>query len=97
MSILSFFLTGDNGELLWTNNWTTFLDTMMQINLLTRPGSDLSLPTGIKSLKIDPEFHKSSLILADQSGVLTRTIHILIAVLAYTGHIYTSCQMFYQQ
>jgi hypothetical protein len=50
-----------------------------------------------KSLKIDPEFHKSSLILADQSGVLTRTIHILIAVLAYTGHIYTSCQMFYQQ
>ena len=66
----------------------------MQMNLLTRPGSDLSLPTGIKSLKIDPEFHKSSLILADQSGVLTRTIHILIAVLTYTGQIYTSCQIF---
>jgi hypothetical protein len=67
----------------------------MQMNLLTRPGSDLSLPTGIKSLKIDPEFHKSSLILADQSGVLTRTIHILIAVLTYTGQIYTSCQIFF--
>jgi len=71
----------------------------MQMNLLTRPGSDLSLPTGIKSLKIDPESHKSSLILADQSGMLTRTIHIpvLAAVLIYTGCIYESCQTLCRQ
>ncbi|XP_071129497.1 fatty acid synthase-like isoform X4 [Mytilus edulis] len=52
---------GNIGDLLWSNNWITFLDTMMQMNLLTRPGSDLILPTGIKSLKINPETHVSSM------------------------------------
>lgn len=59
---------GEKGDLLWNNNWVTFLDTMMQMLLISQPGLGFSLPTGVVSLKIDPEQHKSTLIWNDPLG-----------------------------
>ena len=36
----------------------TFLDSMMQMTLLSQPGESLVLPTGIKYLSINPLQHK---------------------------------------
>ncbi|XP_076014659.1 fatty acid synthase [Genypterus blacodes] len=48
---------GDFGKLEWTGNWVTFLDTMLQIGILSLSGRNLVLPTRIRSLCIDPALH----------------------------------------
>ena len=48
---------GQEGYLKWNNNWVSFLDTMLQIQILSLPGTGLRLPTRIKSLRIDPSAH----------------------------------------
>ncbi|XP_062859033.1 fatty acid synthase [Trichomycterus rosablanca] len=45
---------GDHGKLLWTGNWVTFLDTMLQMIVLGLPGRSLHLPTRIRSVCVDP-------------------------------------------
>ncbi|GFO47692.1 fatty acid synthase-like [Plakobranchus ocellatus] len=50
-------LTGETGQVLWNGRWISFLDTMMQAQILTLPGRALRLPTRIKSMKIDPKEH----------------------------------------
>nr|DBA27527.1 TPA: hypothetical protein GDO54_008007 [Pyxicephalus adspersus] len=45
---------GDRGKLLWTGNWVTFLDTMLQMLVLGIKGRSLRLPTRILSVHIDP-------------------------------------------
>lgn len=54
----SCFVEGEEGHLLWEKNWVTFLDSMMQMTLLSQPGESLVLPTGIKYLSINPLQHK---------------------------------------
>ncbi|XP_063312266.1 fatty acid synthase [Pelobates fuscus] len=50
--------SGDNGKLLWTGNWITFLDTMLQMMVLGFNGRSLRLPTRISSVCIDPKTHE---------------------------------------
>ncbi|KAM5135188.1 fatty acid synthase-like isoform 1-T1 [Mantella aurantiaca] len=45
---------GDRGNLLWTGNWVTFLDSMLQMLVLRIKGRSLRLPTRILSVHIDP-------------------------------------------
>ncbi|XP_063817309.1 fatty acid synthase [Pseudophryne corroboree] len=45
---------GDKGKLLWTGNWVTFLDNMLQMLVLGIKGRSLRLPTRILSVYIDP-------------------------------------------
>ncbi|XP_034049139.1 fatty acid synthase [Thalassophryne amazonica] len=51
--------TGDSGELQWTGNWVTFLDTMLQMVVVGLSGRSLRLPTRIRSVSVDPNFHSS--------------------------------------
>ena len=69
---VSVFLAGDQGLLNWTGNWVSFVDTMLQMTLLSQPGHSLRLPTRIKSLTIDPELQKKSVLQVDDK---TGTTH----------------------
>ena len=55
--ILSASNYGSDGYLRWNNNWVSFLDTMLQIQILTHPGRSMRLPTRIASLRVDPRQH----------------------------------------
>ena len=46
--------SGTKGELKWTGEWISFLDTMLQLSVLRLPGRGLRLPTRLRSLRIDP-------------------------------------------
>lgn len=48
---------GDCGKLVWTGNWVTFLDTILQMIVVGLPGRSLRLPTRIRSVCIDPALH----------------------------------------
>ena len=64
--ILSASNHGDTGYLRWNNNWVSFLDTMLQIQVLRQPG--LRLPTRIKKLVVDPADHKQHVIDVDSEN-----------------------------
>ena len=59
---LCMLYTGEEGTLTWNDNWITFMDTMLQISILTQPGRSLRLPTRIQSVRIDPSIHKEKII-----------------------------------
>ncbi|XP_033896426.3 fatty acid synthase-like [Acipenser ruthenus] len=50
--------TGDRGKLLWSGNWVTFLDTMLQMIVVGLSGRSLRLPTRIRSVSVDPRLHE---------------------------------------
>lgn len=50
---------GDDGTLAWTGNWISFVDTMLQAQVLTMPGNSLRLPTRFTAIRIDPRVHAS--------------------------------------
>ena len=56
--IISTTNLGDQGQLKWIENWVSFLDAMLQIQVLSLPGRSLRLPTRIKKLTIDPSMQK---------------------------------------
>lgn len=46
------------GELTWNNNWVTFLDSMIQFNILSRECESVSKPIFIKNISIDTKIHE---------------------------------------
>ncbi|KAL3877568.1 hypothetical protein ACJMK2_035265 [Sinanodonta woodiana] len=50
-------IEGLEGELIWNGSWISFLDSMLQMTILSRPGQSLVLPTRIKSVVINPGLH----------------------------------------
>lgn len=54
--------SGLQAELLWNENWVTFLDTMLQTQILAIPGRDLRLPTRIRSLRISTSLHQQRVV-----------------------------------
>ncbi|XP_037013862.2 fatty acid synthase [Artibeus jamaicensis] len=56
--ILQASLEGNTGQLLWRDNWVTFLDTMLQISILGSNRRALYLPTRIAAVHIDPVAHQ---------------------------------------
>ncbi|XP_075418526.1 fatty acid synthase isoform X2 [Tenrec ecaudatus] len=59
--ILEADLEGSAGKLLWQDNWVTFLDTMLQISILTSTQRSLRLPTRFGAIYIDPLAHLQKL------------------------------------
>ncbi|CAM5096781.1 unnamed protein product [Natator depressus] len=49
---------GKTGKVLWNGNWVTFLDTLLQMIILSETGHSLRLPTRIRSVCIDPSLHQ---------------------------------------
>lgn len=48
---------GEQGKLLWKDNWVTFMDTMLQISILGFSQQSLQLPTRVTAIYIDPATH----------------------------------------
>ncbi|XP_047400181.1 fatty acid synthase isoform X1 [Sciurus carolinensis] len=55
--ILEATLQGNSGKLLWKDNWVTFLDTALQMSILSSGHRSLRLPTRITAMRIDPATH----------------------------------------
>ncbi|XP_054448917.1 fatty acid synthase [Pteronotus mesoamericanus] len=56
--ILKASLEGCTGQLLWEDNWVTFLDTMLQVGILSSSERSLRLPTRLSAVYIDPIAHR---------------------------------------
>ncbi|KAK0156666.1 hypothetical protein PV328_012460, partial [Microctonus aethiopoides] len=50
-------ISGSKGKIVWTNNWVTFMDNMIQIQFLGIDSRSLCVPTGIQKLVIDTKAH----------------------------------------
>jgi len=50
--------SGTEGLLVWNDNWVSFLDAMLQMQIIAVSGRELRLPTRIRSLRIDPVGHE---------------------------------------
>lgn len=48
------------GLLTWMNNWITFIDTMLQFDMIAQNTRDLKLPTRILSVVIDPAIQSAT-------------------------------------
>lgn len=53
----TFMITGDLGEVLWTGNWITYLDSLMQMYILPSQDGCLKLPSRVTYLSIHPGNH----------------------------------------
>lgn len=56
--VLEASLEGNTGQLLWRDNWVTFLDSMLQMSILSACQRSLRLPTRIGAIHIDPTAHQ---------------------------------------
>ncbi|EFN85168.1 Fatty acid synthase [Harpegnathos saltator] len=56
-SLKSLSITRNQGHIAWMDNWTVFLDNMMQIGMLETCTRNLRIITGIQKLVIDPKLH----------------------------------------
>jgi len=52
------FFAGTEGLLVWNDNWVTFLDTMLQMQIIASARKELRLPTRIHSVRVDPVGHE---------------------------------------
>ncbi|XP_070169898.1 fatty acid synthase-like [Polyergus mexicanus] len=50
-------IRGKNGHIVWTDNWVTFIDNMLQLMILGLDSRSLFVPTRIRKVVIDPESH----------------------------------------
>jgi len=50
-------MSGKNGHIIWRNNWVTFMDTMLQMQIIRYDTRDLYVPTSIQKLVINPMLH----------------------------------------
>ncbi|XP_060583977.1 fatty acid synthase-like [Ruditapes philippinarum] len=68
-------ITGVHGKVLWTGEWVSFLDTMLQMTILSQPGHGLCLPTRIKALTIDPLLHHGNIV---DIGDNQQGVHVVV-------------------
>lgn len=54
---ITYFYSGTSGQLEWTGNWVTFIDTMLQFSILGLKVKELYLPTRMQRVIIDPVKH----------------------------------------
>ncbi|XP_072763442.1 fatty acid synthase-like [Anoplolepis gracilipes] len=50
-------IMGKNGHITWTDNWVTFMDSMLQMMILGQNSRSLFVPTNIRKMVIDPKSH----------------------------------------
>lgn len=46
-------------SLVWRDNWVTFLDGLLQLNMLRHPHDGVSLVTHIRNMKINVNYHQN--------------------------------------
>ncbi|XP_050531344.1 fatty acid synthase-like [Daktulosphaira vitifoliae] len=52
-------IEGSKGKVAWTGNWVSYIDTLLQFELISKKSRKLRLPTYIKEVVIDPLYFKS--------------------------------------
>ena len=65
---------------MWTGDWISFIDAMMQMTILSRPGTGLQLPTELSRVSINPEVHNTRLWdwSKDEKGLNCYIVNLLI-------------------
>lgn len=58
---------GTLGKIKWNNNWVSFLDSMLQINILMKDSRALYLPTRIRKVRINAIAHLASVNLKESN------------------------------
>lgn len=58
-------------QIIWNDNWVTFLDGVVQLNSLQNNHDTLCLPSQIKSLSIDTNTHNDHILTADGKKLIT--------------------------
>lgn len=61
-------INGIRGFLAWENNWISFIDTMMQFDIIAGDTRELKIPTRIMRALIDPTAHKAAVVAATTSN-----------------------------
>lgn len=72
-------LEGEQGKLLWKDNWVTFMDTMLQISILGFSKQSLQLPTRVTAIYIDPATHLQKVYMLEgdtQGSSGPRSVHL---------------------
>lgn len=59
--LISASITGNKGHVVWTNNWVTFMDTLLQLNIFGKDTKSLYVSTSIRKIVIDPILHYARL------------------------------------
>ena len=73
-------LSGTEGQLLWNDNWVSFLDAMLQMQIIAVAGRELRLPTRIRSLRIDPVEHEKFVRTLDDGNKGTAVVLRILTV-----------------
>lgn len=50
-------VSGNKGHVAWTGNWVTFMDIMLQMQIIGYDTRELYVPTSIQKLVINPVLH----------------------------------------
>lgn len=50
-------VTGQIAKIQWNNNWTAFMDNLLQLQIITEDKRGLFVPTSIQRLLVDPKKH----------------------------------------
>ncbi|KYQ49068.1 Fatty acid synthase [Trachymyrmex zeteki] len=59
--LMSASISGNQGHIIWRNNWVTFMDIMLQMQIIGYDTRDLYVPTSIQKLIINPMLHARKL------------------------------------
>ncbi|XDA81106.1 hypothetical protein R6Z07F_011082 [Ovis aries] len=93
---------GNMGQLLWKDNWVTFMDTMLQMSILAPGQRSLRLPTRITAIYIHPATHQQKLYTLQDGTqvadvVMNRCLDTTVAGGVYISRIHTSVAPRHQQ
>lgn len=58
ISSIAYDFSGSKGKVAWTGNWVSYIDTLLQFELISIKTRELRLPTYVKEIVIDPVYHK---------------------------------------
>ncbi|XP_018370195.1 PREDICTED: fatty acid synthase-like [Trachymyrmex cornetzi] len=76
-------ISGTQGHIAWKNNWETFMDSMLQMQIIGYDTRELCVPTGIQKLVINPMLHASKLRDNIDNAEVTTDMNKLLQVRVY--------------
>lgn len=50
-------VSGEVARIVWDNNWTAFMDNLLQLQIISQDERGLYVPTSIQKLIVDPKIH----------------------------------------
>jgi fatty acid synthase len=72
------FCAGQTGKVCWKDNWVAFLDSMLQMKIFEKDSRDLSLPTSLQKLTIDPKRHATEVQELNVGELVQLSVHDIV-------------------